>query len=249
MSRFLTAIMAALLLAPSIAAAQDGVVENRPYTDLRPFHFGVVVGGNFQDLELRDVGPVTVTDADAGTRECLVTADQDRWDAGFHVGVLGELRLATHFALRLAPTLYFGTRHITFHNERQLDDQGLPAEERQNMKSVYIAADAALVFSAKRHGNRRPYLAAGLAPVLNLSARDNDYLRLSRSDVFLTAGLGCDFYLPFFKLRPELRFMYGLTNSLDTGHASRLRAPEMLPYATCADRARSKIVCLSLYFE
>lgn len=242
-------LLIVFFLAALRLSAQDGVVENRPYTDLRPFHFGVVVGGNFQDLELRNVGPVTVTDEDGNTRECLVSADQDRWDPGFHVGVLGELRLSQHFALRLSPMLYFGTRHVTFHNQRLLDDQGAPTEQRQNLKSVYVAADVGLIFSARRHGNRRPYITAGLTPMLNLSTRDNDYLRLKKSDLFLSAGLGCDFYLPFFKLRPELRFMYGLTNCLDTGHASRLRAPEMLPYATCADRARSKMVCLSLYFE
>ena len=32
--------------------AQERVVQNRPYTDLRPLHFGVVVGTHVQDLEL-----------------------------------------------------------------------------------------------------------------------------------------------------------------------------------------------------
>ena len=84
--------------------------------------------------------------------------------------------------------------------------------------------------------------------MLNLTSRDNDYLRLNKSDIFASVGVGCDFYLPFFKLRPELKFMYGLTNSFDKGHASRLKAPEMLPYAYSTDRTRSKMVCLSFYF-
>ena len=33
------------------AKAQERTVENRPYTDLRPFHFGVLVGSHFQDME------------------------------------------------------------------------------------------------------------------------------------------------------------------------------------------------------
>ena len=33
-----------LVAAALQAVAQDRVVQNRPYTDLRPFHFGVVVG-------------------------------------------------------------------------------------------------------------------------------------------------------------------------------------------------------------
>ena len=37
--------------------AQDRAVQNRPYTDLRPFHFGVMVGTHLQDLEFTNIGP------------------------------------------------------------------------------------------------------------------------------------------------------------------------------------------------
>ena len=40
-----------LLLVTLNATAQEREVENRPYTDLRPFHFGVVVGTHLQDIE------------------------------------------------------------------------------------------------------------------------------------------------------------------------------------------------------
>ena len=239
----------ALFLHCISASSQERKVENRPYTDLRVFHFGVVVGAHLQDLELNNIGPVTLTDAEGNSYESLVTVDQDRWDPGFQVGVLGELRLSTHFALRLAPTMYFGTRHLTFLNHKKLTNEGLPTEARQNLKSVYVGCVADVIFAAKRFNNHRPYVVAGVTPVLNLTSRDNDYLRLNKSDIFASVGVGCDFYLPFFKLRPELKFMYGLTNSLDKGHASRLKSPEMLPYACSADRTRSKMVCLSFYFE
>lgn len=38
-------------------SAQDRTVENRPYTDLRPLHFGVLVGTHMQDVELMNAGP------------------------------------------------------------------------------------------------------------------------------------------------------------------------------------------------
>ena len=37
--------------------AQERTVENRPYTDLRPLHFGVLVGTHVQDVELMNAGP------------------------------------------------------------------------------------------------------------------------------------------------------------------------------------------------
>ena len=39
-----------LLLASYTVTAQEKRVQNRPYTDLRPFHFGVVVGTHIQDI-------------------------------------------------------------------------------------------------------------------------------------------------------------------------------------------------------
>ena len=34
-------------------------MENKPYIDLRPMHFGIVIGFNTQDIELENVGPQT----------------------------------------------------------------------------------------------------------------------------------------------------------------------------------------------
>ena len=70
--------------------AQERTVENRPYCDLRPLHFGVIVGTHFQGLEFENVGTQRFTDEDGNVVESLVTCEQDRSDNGFHVGVLGE---------------------------------------------------------------------------------------------------------------------------------------------------------------
>lgn len=228
--------------------AQERTVENRPYTDLRPFHFGVMVGTHLQDLELMNVGPQTITNDDGSTSIADITCDQDRWDPGFTVGVLGEFRLSTHFQLRVAPALYFGTRHITFHNLGSLDASGNPTEVTQELKTVYVSSAFDLIFSAPRFNNHRPYLMAGVVPMINLSGRDNDILKLKRYDAFMEVGIGCDFYLPFFKLRPELKFMYSLTNSLDQVHTSKLKQPN-LAYAMSVNESRSKIIALTFYFE
>lgn len=238
-----------LLLTAMAAGAQDRTVENRPYTDLRPFHFGIVVGTHFQDVELMNAGPQTITNDDGTTTESLISSDQDRWDPGFTVGVLGEFRLSRSFQFRIAPAMYFGTRHITFRNQKEISADGSPLEQHQDLKTVYVSSAFDLIFAALRFNNHRPFLMAGLNPMLNLSGRDSDYLRLKRYDVFAEIGLGCDFYLPFFKLRPELKFMYSLVNSLDSGHADRLKDRNMMPYAKSVSEARTKIIVLSFYFE
>ena len=131
-------ILVALTLLASVLTshAQERRVQNRPYTDLREFHFGVLVGTHLQDLELNNVGPQMVDlDDGNGVVQKIVSADQDRWDAGFTVGVLGELRLNSTFQLRMAPAMYFGTRHLTFRNITDLNTQGEPTEQVQRTQN------------------------------------------------------------------------------------------------------------------
>ena len=244
MTRKLSLLLLLLVWAASLLA-QQRKVENKPYIDLRPFHFGVLVGSHLQDIEFVNVGPQIITLEDGTTEQRLITCDQDRWDPGFNVGVLGEFRLNTNFQLRVAPAMYFGTRHFTLNN---LSDERR-AEEHQDLKTAYISTAFDLIFAGPRFNNHRPYLMAGVNPMLNLSGKDNDYIRLKRSDLFLEAGIGCDFYLPFFKLRPELKFLFSLGNSLDTTHPDRLRDPNMKVYAKSVKESHTKMIVLSFYFE
>ena len=54
--------------------AQERRVQNRPYTDLRPFHFGVMIGTHFQDMELLNAGPQIIANDDGTTTEAIVSA-------------------------------------------------------------------------------------------------------------------------------------------------------------------------------
>lgn len=253
--RFLYILLTVVIGCATTVTAQERKVQNKPYTDLRPFHFGVIVGTHLQDLEMVNVGPQVIVNEDGTTDNSIVTIDQDRWDGGFTVGVLGEFRLNEFFQLRIAPAMYFGTRHLTFRNftpKQQTDEDGNPIrqlEEVQGLKNAYIACSGDIIFAGPRFNNHRPYLMAGVSPMLNLSGGKNDYIKLKRSDVFFEVGMGCDFYLPYFKLRPELKFMFGLTNCLDSKHADELRNKEMLRYTNAINEAHTKMIALSFYFE
>lgn len=238
-----------LLVAATGLKAQNMVVQNRPYTDLRPLHFGVIVGIHAQDIELNNIGPQMVMNEDGTQAEKLITCDQDKWDLGFTVGVLGEFRLNSNFAFRIAPALYFGNRHLTFTNLSDKDANGKPVTVQQDMKTAYISTALDLIFAAPRLNNTRPYIMAGLNPMVNLSGKDDDYIKLKKFDVMAEVGLGCDLYLPFFKLRPELKFCYSLVNSLDTKHPEQLRDQNKVMYANSVNKANSKMIVLSFYFE
>ena len=242
-------ILLASCLAVVQMVAQDRKVQNKPYIDLRPMHFGIHVGLNMQDIELQNVGPQTVTLEDGTVMEQTIVTDADKWNAGFSVGVLADLRLSNHLNLRVTPTMHFGAKHLTFHNLSDLDQEGFPHEETQDMKNTYISFPIDLKFSAQRWNNYRPYVIAGVNPMINLTGKDQDYIRLKRMDTFLEIGLGCDLYLPFFKLIPELKFCYSLTDALDHNHANELMDVNKRIYANAVNKGQSKMIVLTLYFE
>ena len=74
-------------------------------------------------------------------------------------------------------------------------------------------------------------------------------VRLKRYCTMIEVGLGCDFYLPFFKLIPELKFCFGLSDTLDHNHVNELRDENLKAYARSVSNAQSKMIVLTFYFE
>lgn len=229
--------------------AQTRKIQNKPYIDLRPMHFGILVGMNMQDIEFENIGPQTITLEDGTTREETIVCDDDRWNSGFSVGVLADLRLSQHLNLRFSPTMHFGAKHLTFRNLTETDQEGRQIETTQDMKNTYISLPINLKFSAERWNNYRPYITAGVNPTLNLTSKNQEYIQLKKSDMFLEVGLGCDFYLPFFKLIPELKFCYSLRDAIDHDHAQELQDANLRKYTNAVTRGCSKMIVLTFYFE
>ena len=246
--RGLLFIIFSLLFSPA-GAQIDRRVQNKPYVDLRPMHFGILVGVHLQDVEFDNVGPQLITDADGTMHEELVVCDADKWNPGFSVGVLAEWRLSSNFSLRCTPSMHFGSKHLTFLNMKQLDPQGMPTRQIQDMKNTYVSVPIDLKFAAPRWNNHRPYIMAGINPTINLTGGEQDMIRLKRYNTMAEIGLGCDFYLPFFKLIPELKFCFGLGNALDKNHINELRDDNLKPYAGSVSSAQSKMIVLTFYFE
>lgn len=234
-----------MALVALVSMAQMRKVQNKPYIDLRPLHFGISLGLNLQDAEFRNVGPQIMDDGTTRTIAC----DVDIWNPGFSVGVLGDMRLSDNFNLRVSPTLHFGSKRLTFLDFDNLNDASLPSHSTQDLKTTYLAVPVDLKFSAPRFNNYRPYVVAGISPMINLAGKDQEYMALKRFDTTINVGMGCDFYLPFFKLIPEIKFCYGLTNTLDVNHASELENPISVPFARSVDDCRTKMFIFTLYFE
>ena len=249
MKRTLLTLMIGCCALLSATAQMDRKVQNKPYIDLRQLHFGILVGMNLQDAEFENVGPQTLVHEDGTTSEELILCDADKWNPGFTVGVLAEWRLSDNFSLRFTPQMHFGAKHLTFLNMKQTDAQGQPFRQTQDLKNTYVSLPLDLKFAAPRWNNHRPYIMAGINPMINLTGGEADIVRLKRYNTMLEVGIGCDFYLPFFKLIPELKFCFGLGNALDTNHINELRDDNLKAYAGSVSHAQSKMIVLTFYFE
>ena len=230
-------------------AGQDRMVENKPYIDLRPLHFGILVGFNMQDIELENVGPQTFIQENGTEVTRTIVCDASKWNPGISVGVLADLRLNDHFNVRFTPSMHFGSKYLTFRDLDRTNETGKAYTESQEMKNTYISLPVDLKFSSKRFNNCRPYLMAGINPMINLTSKDQDIIQLKRYDTMVEIGVGCDLYLPYFKLIPELKFCFSLTDALDKNHASQLKDEMTKAMASCVRAGHAKMIVLTFYFE
>ena len=72
------------LMVLNAAAQMDRRVQNKPYIDLRPLHFGILIGTHLQDIELENVGPYMMTDDDGNVTEQYIMCDADKWNSSRH---------------------------------------------------------------------------------------------------------------------------------------------------------------------
>jgi len=236
LNHILLGILALLAAMPLSAQQLNDKLMNRPYADMRRWHLGFSVGLHTQDLNFTHNGFTT----DNGETWFM---EQPSFSPGFCVNGLVDFRLNDYFSVRLSPGLYFGNREV------KMIDTTNGGTAKQNLRSVFVVAPIDIKYAAQRYRNSRPYLTAGVMPVFDVSKKRSDYLKLNTSDVYLTVGLGCDFYLPFFKLNPEIKFCFGLTDVIQHDRPDLVDDPERLKITQSLKKATSQMVVLTFYFE
>lgn len=211
-------------------------VLNRPYSDNRRWHLGFSVGLNTMDFLFHHNGFVT----EQGQTWFM---EQPSFSPGFCVNGLFSVRLNNYFSVRVTPGMYFGNRVVRF-----LDTTG-GQEEKQDIKSAYLVLPVDLKFSSQRMRNIRPYMVAGVMPAFDVMKKKTDFLRTNSTDFMLSVGFGCDLYLPYFKLIPELKFCFGLSDALNHDRPDLVDDPLRAGVSSSVKKATTKMVVLSFYFE
>lgn len=237
--KYLRYILLSLMAVAAIAAAGQNLNDklmNRPYADLRKWHLGFSVGVHTQDISFTHNGFVS----ENGNEWRM---DQPSFSPGFCVNGLIDYRLSTYFSLRFTPGMYFGNRDI------KMLDTATGETASQNIKSAYVVLPVDLKCAGMRYRNSRPFLTAGVMPAFDVAKKTSDYLKLKSGDIYLTVGLGCDFYLPYFKFNPEIKFCFGLTDLLVHDRPDLVDEPAKFNITRSLSKAVSRMVVLTFYFE
>lgn len=225
-----------LLCVPDVFAKPGDKLLNRPYADLKRWHLGFSVGAHVQDLSF--------------THNGYITPEGEKWVAevpdfspGFCVNVLADLRLHKYLNLRFTPGMYFGSKVV------EMIDYNSGFSTRQDVKSAYVVVPVDLKISGDRMRNVRPYVTTGMMATFDVSKKRSEALMFNASDAYICVGMGVDFYLPFFKLNPEIKFCFGLTDILKHDRPDLTDDPNTFKMTQSLQKVKSNMVVISFYFE
>ena len=190
----------------SDASAQVG---NLGKFDSRLLHYGIQVGYTQSKFDL-----------DYSEEEALRQTLQgvtSYYAAGFHIAVIGDLRLNDWFNLRLLPGVTLVTRQVSYGWEQGYLATHPLAERWRNVESVYGDIPLEVKFRSMRWGNFRPYLTAGISYGFdfaslreNKNQTDQSIIRIQPHDFRYSMGMGFDVFLRYVKFAIELRMTFGL---------------------------------------
>jgi len=227
MKRLVLFIFALCIMCPLVAQKQG--LKNIPYIDQRRLHYGFALGVDMSDITFMHTG-----------KEWF--AECPSINPAFCVGLMGDLAFTENLSLRCSPMLYFLSRNISFINENS------NATIKQDLKSCIIEVPMSLKIATRRLNNYRPYILAGAHVRYDLSKEKESPIVFNRFDYGIHISMGCDSYLPFFKLCPELRFNLGLADMID--HTRKgLKDETLMQYTNAISKARNKSISLILFFE
>lgn len=233
--KYVLFLLFGLISCGSIGAQQYRKAPNLPFADQKMYHFGFNFGMNIQDMPMVNSG-FKQSNGEVWFSEI------PSYTVGFSIGLLADRYLSQYFNLRTNPSVYFGEKRFVFR------EQVTGKEYEKSLKGNYLNLPLHLKFSAPRIKNYRPYLLAGPYCALDLSPKKNEALRFNSVDYGFEFGLGCNFYLPYFKVCPEIRFSLGLAEMINKDR-SDLSDPDLRKYSDAVSSGKNRMISIILNFE
>lgn len=223
-----------LFCASQVMAQKD--IYRRNHDDL-VYYFGLTLGYNYSFLHISKSPMFLQSDS-------ILSAEPGS-SGGIAMGLLATARLSDHFQVRANPQLIIGgSKYIAYTLSKAKAGEAL--YQNQTLPSTLVSLPIQLKFNSDRIGNFRTYLLGGLKYDYDLSSNSSarnveDLIKLKANDFGFELGIGCNFYLPFVTISPELKISNGLSNLHQLDPA--------LKYSNVLDKILSRMIVFSIHFE
>ena len=140
---------------------------------------------------------------------------------GFHLGLIGDMRINDYMNLRLEPGVFFTTRNLQYDESYFAGTEFNDSDLLREVKSTYIHVPLLLKISTKRINNFKPFIIGGFSTALNLSSNQDNpddnsagEFRMKKSTYFYEIGFGIDLYLLYFKFTPSIRGVFAINDEI-----------------------------------
>ena len=224
-----------MLCSPSI----KGQIQNLPNFDKNIMHYGISVGYMDSKFMLEYTEDEAIRENIQGVTSYYIP--------GFHITIVGDLRINDYMNIRLLPGISFLDREINYALSDQYASTAHNLDRARKAESIYGDLPIDLKLRSARWRNFRPYVITGLrygfdfASLKNNKNRNDDsIIRLSPNDFSYTMGVGFDFYFPYFKFAIELKMGLGLVD---------LKVPDETFYSQSIESIKSRTFTLSISVE
>ncbi len=222
-----------------VGQGKNSKIANLRSFDERPLHFGFLIGVNTMDFAVYNNRRVI---SEAGD---VLYSDVLSLTPGLNIGIVTSYKLTSDLNLRFLPGISFGQRNMSYIRYDK-DGTFIEREEPFKIKSTFLEFPLLLKYNAFRMHNAKPYLIGGFNTRYDLAKNKQDKLLLTSLDGYFEFGAGFDFYLTYFRLSVEAKASIGLRSVLNTKGTGE---PGDEIYTDSLDALRSRIFCLTFYFE
>lgn len=221
----------------AVAQLRDAI--NLPESDDKFYHIGIVVMGVQSRFQISHHPQFLQNDS--------VLSVYPENTTGLGLGGMHTFTLSDHFQVRAVfPQLIFVSQALSYQLKYPDASKDETANMTQSVESIHLGLPVQLKFRSDRINNFRVYMFGGFKVETDLSSKaraknTGDIVKLKSFDYGVEAGIGFNFYMPFFILSPEIKISNGINNI----HS---RAPDV-KFSNVIDKIQSRMVVFSLIFE
>ena len=178
---------------------------NNSIYDNQVYHFGFTLGISQNKFSLQY--------SDLFTSENDFDKVLSKYDPGFNVGIIIDLRIINNINIRITPSFNFSDQKLYYTKDNK--EQIQPSN---NTGISNFEIPIYLKYRSDRINNGRAYLLGGGNFTYNMSNSDellqNENISFKKINYSIDVGFGVDIYFAYFKFSPEIKYSYGLRDLL-----------------------------------